>query len=268
MPHALQFIARHGYTLLFLWVLIEQLGIPIPSIPVLLTAGALAAAGKFSLVTALLLTLAAGLMADTVWFFLGRRKGHAVLKLMCRIALEPDSCVRRTENLFVRHGVRALWIAKFIPGLSTMAPSLAGLMRVRLLRFLLHDSAGILLWAGSFIGAGFFFSTELEDVARLVLRLGSSLLTLAVAGLASYIGWKYYERRRILNLLRIARITPAELKQRLDAGEAVVVVDLRHSLELDADAEQLPGALRLAPDELEIRHAEIPRDRDVVLYCT
>ena len=268
MPHAFQFITRHGYTLLFLWVLVEQLGIPIPSIPLLLAVGALAATGHFSLGLALLLPLLAGLLADTVWFYMGRHKGHAVLKLMCRISLEPDSCVRRTENLFVQHGVRALWLAKFIPGLSTMAPPLAGLMRVRLARFLLHDGAGILLWAASFVGAGFFFSAQLAAVAQLALRLGGSLLALALLSLAGYIALKFYQRWRLLKRLRIARITAVELKQRLDAGEAIVVVDLRHSLELDPEADQIPGALRLAPDELETRHGEIARDRDVVLYCT
>jgi membrane protein DedA with SNARE-associated domain len=268
MHGTIQFVLRHGYTMVFVVVLIEQAGLPIPSIPVLLAAGALAGAGRLSLALALALAVVAALIADSVWYKLGRRRGHAILNLLCRISLEPDSCVRRTENAFARNGARSLLVAKFIPGLSTAAPPLAGMLRMRASRFVTWDAAGALLWAGTFAGLGFVFSAQLDRVTAYAQRLGSGLLALLVGGLAAYIAFKYYGRRRFLRELRIARITPEELKQKLDAGEDMVVVDLRHSVDFGSDNAKIPGAKHLDPEEIELRHQEIPRDRDIVLYCT
>jgi len=212
--------------------------------------------------------LLAALLSDVIWYQLGRHRGHSILNLLCRISLEPDSCVRRTENVFASHGARALLFAKFIPGLSTAAPPLAGIFRMRLPRFLVWDGAGTLLWVGAFVGTGYLFSTQLERIAAIALRLGAWLVAVLVGALAAYIGWKYVQRRRFIRKLRIARITPEELMRKMEAGEEIVVVDLRHSLEFEADGVSVPGALRFSPDELDRRHQEIPRDRDVVLYCT
>jgi membrane protein DedA with SNARE-associated domain len=268
MDTTLQFVLRHGYALVFLVVLTEQAGLPIPAFPVLLAAGALAGQHKLSLPMALSLAVVAALFADFIWYELGRRRGHSILSLLCRISLEPDSCVRRTENLFARRGVRSLLVAKFIPGLSTAASTLAGLLRTRLWRFFAWDAGGALLWAGAFAGAGFIFSNQLDRVALYAQRLGAGLLALLVGSLAGYIGFKYYQRQRFIRTLRIARITPEELKRKLDAGEDMVVVDLRHSVEFESDDAKVPGAIHLDPEEIGQRHVEIPRDRDIVLYCT
>lgn len=268
MNETVQFVLRHGYAVLFGWVFAEQIGLPIPAVPILLAMGALAGSGRFSFVIALLVGVVASLASDIIWYELGRHRGHSVLNLLCRISLEPDSCVRRTENIYARHGARALLFSKFIPGLSTVTPPLAGMFRMRLGRFLLCDSAGAVLWVGAFTGTGYLFSEQLERIATLALRLGTGLLFLLLGGLAAYIAWKYLERRRFLRQLHIARITPEELKRKLEAGEEIVVVDLRHSLEFEGDSVKLPSALHLLPDELDRRHLEIPRDRDIVLYCT
>ena len=268
MHSTLEFVLRHGYTLVFLVVLMEQAGLPIPSLPILLAVGALAGAGKMSLPLALGLAVMASLIADFVWYELGRLRGHSILSLLCRISLEPDSCVRRTENVFAQRGARSLLFAKFIPGLSTVAPPLAGLLRMRLWRFFTWDAAGGLLWAGTYAGVGFIFSAELDRVVVYLQHLGSGLLVLLFGGLGAYLGFKYYQRQRFIRALRIARITPQELKRRLDAGEDVVVVDLRHSVEFEADNAKIPGAMHLDPEKIEQCHLEIPRDRDLVLYCT
>jgi len=268
MDTMLQFVLRHGYALVFLVVLTEQAGLPCPAFPVLLAAGALAGQHKLSLPMALSLAVVAAMFADFIWYELGRRRGHSILSLLCRISLEPDSCVRRTENLFARRGVRSLLVAKFIPGLSTAASTLAGLLRTRLWRFFAWDAAGSLLWAGALMGTGFIFSAQLDRVALYAQRLGAGLLALLVGSLAGYIGFKYYQRQRFIRTLRIARITPEELKRKLDAGEDMVVVDLRHSVEFESDDAKVPGAIHLDPEEIEQRHVEIPRDRDIVLYCT
>lgn len=268
MDPAIQFLLRHGYTVLFALVLVEHIGLPLPAIPILLAAGALAGAGHFSFVLALLLAVVAALLSDFVWYQLGRRRGHSILNLLCRISLEPDSCVRRTENVVARHGARALLFAKFVPGLNTAAPSLAGLFRMRLWRFLVFDAGGALIWAGSYTGAGYLFSQQLERLVTYALRFGAGSVVVVVGALAGYIAWKYAERQRFLRELRVARITPDELRRKLHAGKNIVVVDLRHSVDFEAEPSTIPGALHLLPEELDSRHQEIPRDREVVLYCT
>jgi membrane protein DedA with SNARE-associated domain len=262
------FLLRNGYAVLFAIVMLEQAGLPLPALPILLAMGALVAAGHFNLAAVLFVIVAASLVADLVWFELGRRHGARMLALMCRISLEPDSCVRRTENVLAGGGARTLLFAKFLPGLSTMAPPVAGMLRMRLRYFVLWDVAGALIWSGSYLALGYVFSSQLEWVAELAMGLGSRLVALVGAGLASYVLWKYAQRRRFIRQLAIARITADELQRKLDAGEDIVVVDLRHSMEFEADPVTVPGAIRLLPDELDARHAEIPRDREVILYCT
>jgi membrane protein DedA with SNARE-associated domain len=268
MNQAIDFLMRHGYSVLFALVFAEQIGLPIPAVPVLLAAGALAGSGQISFAGALMLGVLASLASDTIWYEIGRRRGVKVLNLLCKISLEPDSCVRRTEGIFAKHGARSLLVAKFIPGLNTVAPPLAGIFHMRLPRFLLFDAGGALLWAGGFMGLGWLFSDQLEWVAEHALSLGSWLLVVILVGLAGYIGWKYVQRQRFLRSLRIARITPDDLKRMLDAGEQPVIVDLRQSLDFEAQPDMIPGAVHLPTEELEQAHDVIPRDRDIILYCT
>lgn len=268
MDQAIQFLLRHGYATLFLFVFAEQMGLPLPAVPILLAMGALAGAGQMSFPLALGLAVVASLLSDLFWYQLGRYQGSSILNLLCRISLEPDSCVRRTEDVFARHGARALLFAKFVPGLNTAAPPLAGLFRMGLGRFLAFDTAGAVLWAGAFSGLGYVFSEQLEQVARAVLQFGSWSMAGVLLALAGYIGWKYFDRQRFLRELRIARITPEELQQKLEAGEEVVIVDLRHRMEFEGEASTLPGAVHILPEEFDQRHLEIPRNREIVLYCT
>jgi membrane protein DedA with SNARE-associated domain len=268
MSETLQFLLRHGYSVLFLWVFAEQIGLPLPAIPLLLAAGALAGAGRMSLGLVLFLTILAAVIGDVLWYELGRRKGIKVLQLLCRISLEPDSCVRRTEGVFEKHGARSLVLAKFFPGLNTVAPPLAGIFRMKPLRFLAFDIAGAALWAGMFAGLGYAFSGEIERLTARAERLGGWLGVLLLAALAAWILWKFFARQRFLRELRISRISAAELKEKLDSGEPIVVVDLRHSLDFEAEPETIPGAFRIDAQELQAHDDLIPRDRDVVLYCT
>ena len=268
MSETLEFVVRHGYLVLFVWMVADQLGLPIPAIPILLAAGAVAGSGRLSLPLILLVSIVASLLADTLWYELGRRKGVRVLNFLCRVSLEPDSCVRRTEQVFGRYGARSLLVSKFVPGLTTAAPPLAGIFGMRLPRFLIFAGLGAMLYAGAYAGLGYLFSAQIERLAEGVLVLGEWAVILIVGGFALFILGKLWQRQRFLHRLRTARITPEELKERLDRGEEIVIVDLRHALDLDAEPHHIPGALHLTPDEIENRHAEIPRDRDVVLYCT
>lgn len=265
LDQAADFLIRHGYAVLFLWVLLEQMALPIPAAPLLVAAGALARAGKMNLTFAVALPFVAVILADLFWYFLGRYRGGRILKLLCRISLEPDSCVRRTENLFVRHGVQSLLVAKFIPGLNTAAPSLAGIFRMPVGRFLIFDSLGGLFWVVTLTSVGLIFSDQLEQIA---LRWGGWLVAVLAGGLAAYVLWKFIQRRRFIRRLRVARITPKELMDKLTAKENISIVDLRQPFDIEMSPQMIPGALRLAMEEIEARHGEIPRDRDVVLYCS
>ena len=268
MHKILEFLLHHGYAVLPVWVFAEQIGLPVPSLPILLAAGALAGSGKFSLAGSIFLSIVACLFADSVWYALGRLRGIKILQLLCKISLEPDSCVRRTEGLFAKQGARSLVFAKFVPGLGTVAPPLAGIFHMRPSRFLLFDMFGALLWSAAYIGLGFVFSGEIERIAEHAYHLGSGLGVLVVSILAAYIGYKFIARQRFLRELRIGRITAEELKQKIDAGEDLVIVDLRHSLDFEADPHTIPGAFRIDAKELEENDERLPRDRDVILYCT
>jgi membrane protein DedA with SNARE-associated domain len=268
MNSTLEFLVRHGYVVLLVWVFVEQLGLPIPSVPLLLAAGALAGTGRMNILAALLVTMFAALCADSLWYELGRIKGIAILQLLCKISLEPDSCVRRTEGVFSRQGARSLIFAKFLPGVGAVAPPLAGVFHMRIARFMMFDAVGTLLWAGTFLGAGFIFSGQIEQIATHLVSFGGHMGAVLLTAFALYIAYKFIARQRFIRQLRIARITVAELKEKIDAGEEMVIVDLRHSMDFEADPQTIPGAFRMDAGELEEKNDRLPRDRDVILYCT
>ena len=268
MTETLGFLVRHGPSVLFAAVFVEQMGVPLPAAPWLLAAGALAGTGELNWFTALIAATFGSLLADLIWFYLGRQGGHRVLDLLCRISLEPDSCVRRTQDVFTRYGMRGVVAAKFIPGLSTLAPPLAGISGIGALRFFFFDGVGSLLYAGCFILVGVLFRHQLEQVIAALASLGSGALGV-VAGLAAlYIGYKYFQRRRLLNELRMARITVDELHQMLETGENAIILDLRSQGELERDPSLIRGARHMTMEEVQLRQHEIPRDRDIILYCS
>jgi hypothetical protein len=191
-----------------------------------------------------------------------------VLRLLCRISLEPDSCVRRTEDIFLRYGVRSLVYAKFVPGLSTVAPPLAGMVGVSVPRFAVYSALAALLWAGTWGGLGYLAGDALQHITDDSGRLGTGLFAVVASGVIVYVIVKWIQRQRFLRNLRIARIGGDELKRELDAGTSVLIIDLRSELDIAATPWMIPGALRIAPEELERRHQEIPRDRDVIVYCS
>ena len=263
----MEYLARNGYWVVFLVVLAEQLGLPLPAAPLVIAAGALVGAGQMNLWLTVMLILVASLAADSVWYGLGRRYGARILGLLCRVSLEPDSCVRNTQDQFARHGRWLIVFSKFVPGLSTLTPPLAGVVRVGVSRFLFLDTLGILAQAVLFLGVGYALRGPFERFARWLIDAGGATAVLLVGFPVVYIAWKYLRRRLVMRELRTARVLPADLKARLDAGERVFIVDLRYLAEV-VEHPTLPGALRMKPDELEHRHSEIPRDRDIILFCT
>jgi membrane protein DedA with SNARE-associated domain len=264
----LDFVTRHTYIVLFVWVLLEQAGLPVPSLPILLAAGSMSMAGHMSVSMALLTAVVAAVIGDYGWYELGRRRGIKVLAFLCKMSIEPDSCVRQTESAFAKQGLRSLVLAKFVPGLSTAAPPLAGVFKLPMGKFLLFDSLGSLLWAGAYIALGAIFEKQLVEAEQMISQVGGSLLTAALIVLAAYIVYKLAKRQLFIRELRTARIEPQAVKRMMDRGEEMVIVDLRHPKAFEAEPFSIKGALRMTPEELSEKHEQIPRDRDVILYCT
>jgi membrane protein DedA with SNARE-associated domain len=266
VSQTIAFVERHGYALLFFWVLAEQSAIPLPSVPLLLAGGALIRTGRLHLLPAMACCVAAALIADTIWFQLGRRRGRRILKLLCRVSLEPDACVRQTENAFLRYGMSSLLVSKFVPGLNAVAAPLAGNSKSSYRRFLLYDTAGAALWSGAYLSLGYLFSTQLELMLAYASKMGANLLLLGAALCALWICGKYLKRRLFLRKLKGDRITPEELRDRLNAGEDLLIVDLRSRL--SEDSAVIRGAIRLSPEDLTAHSQEIPRDREIILFCS
>jgi len=265
MSETAEFVIRHGYAVLFFWILAEQGALPIPSVPLLLVCGALVKAGHLSFGPIIFFGVLACLIADGAWFQLGRSRGRRILGFLCRMALEPDSCVRETENGFVRYGVRFLLVSKFIPGMNALAAPLAGSSRVGWGQFLYFDTLGASLFVSGWATVGYLFSSQLKDVGEMVGLAGSRLLLSIVLIVGGWIAWKYFQRRRFFKKLEMARIPVAELHRMLDAGENVVVIDVRGMASGDGP---IPGALRIPLSEMAARQHEVPRDRDIVLFCS
>jgi len=268
MPIALDFFIRYGYLVVLLWVLTEQLGIPIPSTPLLLTAGTLTATHKLHLEGILAAALAGSLIADSVWYLFGKRYGAAVVRLVCRLSMESTACVRKTEGYFTRRGPAALLIAKFVPGLGTVAPPIAGQIGMGYFRFLSFDAAGILLWSLTVTLTGRFFGDILKRNPNALAVAGHFAVAIFVLLFLGFLVWRMLQRRAFLRSVRMARLEPRELRQMIDSGEPVFIVDLRHPLDYLPDPRTLPGALTLTPDKLVEQSDRIPRDQEIVLFCT
>jgi membrane protein DedA with SNARE-associated domain/rhodanese-related sulfurtransferase len=260
-------IGQYGLIIVFVNVLVEQIGLPIPAIPTLVIAGALAADGQLSPAALFFWSLVACLMADCGWYFIGRTYGIRVLKLLCQISLEPDSCVSQTQTRFERWGINSLVVAKFIPGLAIIAPPLAGAMRIGWGRFIALSAAGAALWVGSAMAAGALFRAQIAVMLRHLGEIGSVAALLVLGALAVYIGIKWWERVRFFKSLRMARIGVAELYELLQAGAEPLIVDVRSPTARALEPRWIPGALRVPLDELAKHIKDLPRDRDIVLYC-
>jgi len=273
MPVAAEFFVHYAYGILFLWVLVEQLGVPVPAAPLMLAAGTMTATHKISATATMTAILLACLVADSVWYYLGVRYGSKVVALICRLSLEAETCVRKTESTFGRHGSVTLLFAKFVPGLSTVATPIAGQTGMPYARFIVFDLLGSALWASAFVFGGRFFgdiAKRYSGFLHFLTRFGVLLFVLALLFLVARRIWR---QRVFLRDLQNAGISPAELMDLINLAEdsdvkAPFIVDLRHPLDYLPDPRVLPGALRISPTELEKNCHLLPRDTDVILYCT
>jgi membrane protein DedA with SNARE-associated domain/rhodanese-related sulfurtransferase len=261
-------IAQYGLALVFANVLLEQVGLPIPAVPTLIVAGALAAEGELSPLAIFGVAFAGCMIGDALWYVAGRRYGRRVMTLLCRVSLSPDSCVRRTEFRFERWGKLTLVVSKFIPGLSTVAPPLAGAMRLGWPSFLLLNGLGAVIWAGAAIAAGMAFHTEINEFIVHLEGLGALAAGATGVLLGGYIALKWWERRRFYNMLRIARIGVDDLRALMDGGKRPVVVDVRSPGNRGLDPRFIPGALAMDIAEVDRRLEQLPADREIIFYCT
>jgi membrane protein DedA with SNARE-associated domain/rhodanese-related sulfurtransferase len=260
-------ITQYGLLIVTANVFVDQIGLPVPAMPTLILAGALATSG-FGLSSLYVAAVLACVVPDCVWFLVGRRYGMRVLKTLCRISLEPDSCVNQTQSRFERWGVNSLMIAKFIPGLAIIAPPLAGAMRIPWPRFLGLSAIGGAIWVGSGLAAGMLFKTQIQSVLVHLDRIGSVTGTVVAGALLGYVFYKWWERQRFYKELRMARISVGDLNALMKAGEQPIVVDVRSPTARTLEPRWIPGAIHVPVDDVSRHLAELPRDREIVVYCT
>ena len=268
MKGLIKLIIRYGTPLVWLNVFLEQIGLPIPAVPTLVIAGALSREGKMSSTAILLGSVAASILADWIWFLLGRRLGFRVLKTLCRISLSPDSCVRDTEARFDRWGMPSLLFAKFVPGFSTIAPPLAGATQHSVIEFLLYDAAGAILWAGAAVAAGRAFHRAVDRLLAALENLGYWAVAVIACALMIVIVLKWWQRHQFMQKLRLARITPKELLALIEGKREPLIFDVRSASALRRDPRRIPQALIIPGDDIQQHVADIQRDRDIILYCT
>ncbi|MEP7061842.1 MAG: DedA family protein/thiosulfate sulfurtransferase GlpE [Betaproteobacteria bacterium] len=247
-------------------VLLQQLGLPVPAVPTLVVAGALAAVGTLNGALVLAAAVAASVVADCVWFVAGRRYGYQVLRLLCRISLSPDTCVRETEGIFERWGFYSIVLSKFIPGFSTVGPPMAGALRMPIARFLAASMASATLWAGAALVVGWVFAAQVEYVlAWMTAHLVAATLWI-VAALALYIGWKALQRYRLARFVHSARITVDELRDIITGDAPPMVIDIGSNL-AHQSRPHIAGAALMDLDRIAREAMRFPTDRDIVIYC-
>lgn len=258
----------HGYSVLFIGVLVDQIGIPLPVLPLLLGAGALCGLGQLDLLTAISLAAGGSFISNVFWYEMGRLRGRAVLGFICKISFEPDTCIRRTEETYLRHGKSSLVIAKFIPGLNAVAAPVAGVFKMPRIVFLMLNAVSAVMWASLFLGLGYLFRNQLEEMLYTIQNLSGGLAIVVGILVALYMTHLYLRRYLMIRFLRVARITPEELKQKMDENADPFIIDLRNAIDRKNTPDTLLNALQIAPLELPHRYHEIPKDREIVLFCT
>jgi len=268
MPDLVDLVYQHGILLVFAATLAARIGAPVPAAPVLAVAGAAAVGAQGSLITLLAAAIVANLLGDGLWFWAGRHYGYQVLKLLCRISMSPDSCVRQSEAFIGRWGGSSLIAAKFVPGISVVAPPMAGALGMSTLAFVAFESLAALIWAGALLALGAAFSAQIRELLALMSTFGAFALAALAVLFVIYLGVRYLRRRAFLREVGMSRISVGELRELIEAGTQPVVIDVRSDVGRSLDARRIPGALGV--DLAGLKRpliATLPHDRDIVLYC-
>jgi membrane protein DedA with SNARE-associated domain/rhodanese-related sulfurtransferase len=249
-------------------VLLNQLGLPVPAVPTLVVAGAVVVDHPWWGAEFIVGAVIACMAGDTAWYVAGRIYGNRVMKLLCRISVSPDSCVSESQVRFERWGPMAIVVAKFVPGLAIIAPPLAGALRMGLPRFLGLSAAAASLWVGACVAAGMLLKPQIDWLLPRAARVGGPIALLIGAALGIYIAFKWWQRQRFLSLLRMARISVSELYQRMESPPVPVIVDVRSASARTLDPRRIPGALHVPLTQVDKHLGALPRDGEIVLYCT
>ncbi len=258
-------LAQYGVPLVGLNVLLQQIGLPIPAVPTMMIAGALAVAGRINFLQAFAISVMASLVADMLWFWAGRRYGYPVLRFLCRISLSPDTCVRQTEGIFERWGFYSVIVSKFVPGFATVAPPIAGALKMRTGAFVLASFASAALWVGAAMAAGVVFARQI-DVALAWMASNFTLAAIALAALiAAYALIKAVQRWQMSRFLAASVISIGDLRDLLGSDPRPFLIDVGSSLAHNARP-HIPGAALLDLDAIS-RSNDFPDDRDIVVYC-
>jgi membrane protein DedA with SNARE-associated domain/rhodanese-related sulfurtransferase len=260
-------IEQYGLVAVFLNVLIEQGGAPVPAYPMMLIAGALLERANYQLHHLILAVVVASLIADVFWYEAGRRYGDRVLKMLCKISLSPDSCVRQTESIYTKWGPASLLVAKFIPGFASIATALAGVVGTSRTRFIFFDGLGAAIWGGSAIGLGYLFRDAVNDVLAVLERLGQIGIALAVLAFAIFLATKWWQRVRLFKQLRMARISVSELADMIKDGLSPVVLDVRTE-ESRKRTGYIPSSKPVQRDHIDDGLEGISPETEIIVYCT
>ncbi len=260
-----QTLRDDAVTVVFLNVLLQQIGLPVPAVPTLLLAGSLATTSG-SLGKVLAAAIIASVIADWIWYLSGKAFGYRVLAGLCKLSINPSSCVSQTEARFIRWGVSSLVVAKFIPGFSTVAPPIAGALRMNQLGFLLAAGIGAGLWAGLALGAGWFLQDAVQSAVAMLDRHASRALVLILVLLGVWLSWKLWQKYRFRKFCAVPHITPDELMAALDSDTPPLVLDLRGSAMI-AETGPIVGAKVAEHDFLHDAVGDWPKDRPIVTLC-
>jgi len=259
------FVSRYGAVAMFLVSFLENIGAPFPAYPVLILVGAISAVGGSSFPALVAGAVLGAVVADGIWYEMGRRRGKRVLFLLCRISLNPDVCVENTVDLFHRRKMATVLLAKFLPGVNSVMPPLAGIAAVPFPLFLLIDFLGALLWAASGTGLGRIFGPEIAGSAR---TIQGGLVWILAAALGGSLLWAIGYRIFLVKRYSAPRIEAEELHRRMQGEDAPVVLDLRRDEYYESAERMIPGSFRLRPATFHRFAHHLPRDRDLVFYCT
>jgi membrane protein DedA with SNARE-associated domain/rhodanese-related sulfurtransferase len=258
---------HYGAAIIFVVTLAARLGAPIPAAPLIVVAGALAGRGGPILAWVIASASAASLVGDGVWFLAGKRYGYRVLRLLCRISLSPDSCVRQSETLIGRWGGASLIAAKFLPGLSAVASPMAGALGMAGRKFVVFQLIGSLLWASVCAGVGIVFRNDVAIVLAAISEMGMGAVGLLLFLAIGYLGWRYVRRQLELRDGSIPRVSAGELAELLLSDEKPLLVDVRSEAIHDLDVRRIPGAVPVELAKIRSWARDLPRSQEIVLYC-
>jgi len=265
MHFLLDLIRSHGSWVLFAAAFVESVGIPLPAAALLVLSGCLVIEGTVSLPWAVAAAVAGALFGDLHWYVVGRLKGRGALSVFCRLSLNPDACMGRTEHLFRSRTALTILTAKLVPGLNAVIPPLAGILRMPLWRYVLLDLIGCALWAGLGVGLGLAFGSRILPG---VLSFQRGLMLILLALILSYVVWRVLYRRYLIRHYSVPKVDSAEVLERISSDAAVMVVDLRTEDAFHRSNVMLPGALRIPPAELDRHLHLLSKEREIILYCT